>query len=171
MNNGKFKVKKKDNVATTTIIVKDEDLVGFDTSPVTNTLLSDALGSTEYYLINSSNQHKSTYFLYGKLPSDQFVLDLCSDNINMLVPWVLIASYDYYHCRSDGRVGSLISDQTFDFLMKQLAINWTKVLHKHKKLLNLASLKSGSLYYIRDHDYPEIVKSVTSQMINAKLER
>lgn len=60
-------------------------------------------------------------------------------NINMLVPWYLMASYMYYI-----RDYSLLSDGYFDQLCEQLRAAWDRVEHFHKHLVNIEDLSAGT---------------------------
>lgn len=74
-------------------------------------------------------------------------------NYNMLVPWVLILSYGYY-IRHD----NLISDHTFDLMMKMLLKHFDEVEHVHKYLITKDDLKAGTMYGLKNDDYPKIVR-------------
>jgi len=73
---------------------------------------------------------------------------------NLIVPWFLMASYLYYHKNL-----SLFSDEYYDELSKELLSRWDQVEHRHKHLITKENLIAGSLYTLKEEDYPEICKS------------
>lgn len=80
---------------------------------------------------------------------------------NMLIPWVLILSYGYY-IRHD----SIVSDTTFDLMMKTLLDNFDEVDHVHKHLITKDDLSAGTMYTLRHDDYPKIVVGAWFQIIS-----
>ena len=73
-----------------------------------------------------------------------------SMNPNELVSWFLIASYAYY------KLGChVMSDRTFDILVKRLKRLYSKADHPHKHLITKSHLNATTGY---DIDYPNIVK-------------
>lgn len=72
----------------------------------------------------------------------------------MAVPWLLMASWLYYH-----KGVSLLSDSLFDWICKTAGMNWELVArHRHSALITPIDLFAGSLYRLRPEDYPEITK-------------
>ena len=69
---------------------------------------------------------------------------------NQLVSWFLISSYCYYDV---GR--SIMSDQSFDYLVQRLKEEWHNVDHPHKELITESHLEATTGY---DIDYPTIVR-------------
>ena len=75
----------------------------------------------------------------------------------MLVPYYLMFSYAYYKENE-----SLIPDAEYDKICQDLITNWNDITHWHKRLLNLESLKAGTVYDIR---YPERVVNAALALI------
>lgn len=76
------------------------------------------------------------------------------------VPWLLMASWLYYH-----RGVSILSDSMFDWVCKTAGMNWDAVSgHRHARLITPIDLFSGSLYRLRPEDYPEMTRD-TAEML------
>jgi hypothetical protein len=75
-------------------------------------------------------------------------------NPNLIFPWFLMASYLYYHKNL-----SLFSDEYYDELSKELLSSWDQVEHRHKHLILKGHLIAGSLYTLKEEDYPEMCKA------------
>lgn len=73
---------------------------------------------------------------------------------DMIVPWFLMASYLYYHTNQ-----SLLSDGYYDELSKELLSRWDQVEHRHKYLITKDDLIAGSLYRLKEEEYPMLVKA------------
>ena len=69
---------------------------------------------------------------------------------NMLVPYYLIYSYLYYK-----RDTSLVSDEEYDSICKELYECWDRIPHFHKHIISKEDLLSGTGY---DLKYPDRVK-------------
>ena len=82
-------------------------------------------------------------------------------SLNQLVPYFLMASYLYYIHDI-----SLFKDEEFDMLCKMLYDNWKNIQHPHKYLIKKKSLKEGTGFYLRERDYPTIVRSAAYQLYN-----
>jgi hypothetical protein len=80
--------------------------------------------------------------------------ELIEFNPHLIVPWFIMASYLYYHKNL-----SLFSDEYYDELSKELLSRWDQVEHRHKHLITKEHLIAGSLYTLKEEDYPEICKS------------
>lgn len=65
----------------------------------------------------------------------------------------LMASYLYYI-----RYQSVMPDSEYDALAKQLLEQWDTFDHAHKFLVTPEDLKAGTLYSLKDEQYPMIVK-------------
>lgn len=65
----------------------------------------------------------------------------------------LMCSYLYYI-----RYQSVVGDEDYDGLSKLLRECWGGLEHPHKALVTLEDLAAGSLYKLREEDYPMIVK-------------
>lgn len=86
---------------------------------------------------------------------DKHCLDLVDDNINMLVPWYLMAAYAYY---VEDR--PILSDSIFDRLAKKMLSNWDQIEHFHKDLITKDDLKAGT--YLGE--YPTRVKFAVTDL-------
>lgn len=85
-------------------------------------------------------------------------------NKNMLVPWVLMAGYAYYvHDQS------MLSDELFDELMTKLKGSWLSVKHRHKKLIKMEHLKAGTLYDLKEQDYPLLTRDAAASLLKEHL--
>lgn len=65
----------------------------------------------------------------------------------------LMASYTYYI-----RYASVMPDAEYDQLAKMLRTSWPYFDHQHKHLVTLEDLNAGTLFRLKEEDYPEIVK-------------
>jgi len=65
----------------------------------------------------------------------------------------LMASYLYYI-----RYQSVMPDSEYDEMAKVLLEQWDMFEHQHKHLVTPEDLKAGTLFRLRDEDYPLIVK-------------
>lgn len=79
-------------------------------------------------------------------------------DLNLGVPWYLMASYAYYELDAP-----FLSDAAFDKLAKHLLRRWPLVRHRHKHLITEGDLEAGSLL---TRDFPEIVKGATLDLIH-----
>ena len=80
---------------------------------------------------------------------DEHASKLFANNINMMVPWYLMASYAYYE-QSD----PIFSDQFFDDMGKTMLAVWDDIEHFHKEFITVDDLNAGT--YLGK--YPERVK-------------
>lgn len=62
----------------------------------------------------------------------------------LLVPHYLIHCYLYYECGV-----SIISDRSFDLLARRLQLEWDLANHRHRRMIERASLSSGGSYLVR----------------------
>jgi NAD-dependent DNA ligase len=81
--------------------------------------------------------------------------DSIETDINLAVPWFLMAAYAYY-VEDD----PILTDAQYDRLVKKMINNWDKIQHRHKALISLDELKAGS--YLGK--YPSIVEGAVKQM-------
>lgn len=86
---------------------------------------------------------------------DKECFDLIDTNINMLVPWYLMAAYAYY-VEDD----PILTDQMYDNIVKKLITHWDEIEHQHKHLLTLDSLKAGT--YLGE--YPSRVRGAVRDL-------
>jgi hypothetical protein len=73
---------------------------------------------------------------------------------NLMVPWFLMASYLYYHENE-----SMFSDEYYDALSKELLLKWDQVEHSHKHLIDVDDLMAGSMYRLKELDYPSMCRA------------
>ncbi len=76
---------------------------------------------------------------------------------SQLVSWFLISSYCYYEV---GR--SIMSDPSFDYLVKRLKEEWDNTDHPHKELITESHLNATTGY---DIDYPTIVRMSGNELL------
>lgn len=88
---------------------------------------------------------------------DNECLDICDQNINMTVPWYIMAAYAYY-VEDD----PILSDTMFDSLAKKILKNWDTIEHFHKHHLNEDMLVGGT--YLGD--YPSRVEGAIKELKN-----
>ena len=92
------------------------------------------------------------------------VLDgMCKVAIKMapmsIVPWWLMASYLYYvHDLS------LLSDALYDQLAKDMLASWGDIKHPHKHMITPDHLKAGSLFSLKEEDYPLMTRYAAAQL-------
>jgi hypothetical protein len=79
---------------------------------------------------------------------------------NMVIPWLLMASYAYY-CLDD----CIISDGLYDTLCKEALLKWDDLDHHHKHLITKDALLAGSLCQLKDVDYPSVAKGATEALL------
>ena len=80
---------------------------------------------------------------------DKHCLDIIEKNMNMLVPYYIMAAYSYY-IEDD----PIISDATYDQIGKWLLENYDIVEHQHKHLIDKEQLEAGTCLI----QYPTIIK-------------
>ena len=81
-------------------------------------------------------------------------LKRCVQNPNMVVPYLLMASYLYY-CKDEAPP---LQDHEYDWLCSYARQNWSRIQHPHKRLIKKSWLEAGSLYKLREDEYPMMVK-------------
>ncbi len=86
---------------------------------------------------------------------DSYAEDVFAENINMMVPYYLMASYAYY--KQDDPI---FSDGFYDNLAKSILERWDEITHWHKEYLNKDALEAGS--YLGD--YPSIVEGALKSL-------
>jgi hypothetical protein len=80
---------------------------------------------------------------------DDYAAEIFADNINMMVPWYLMAAYAYY--KQDEPI---LTDAFFDAMGKTMLERWDDINHYHKHLITVDDLAAGT--YLGD--YPSIIK-------------
>lgn len=84
--------------------------------------------------------------------------DVVGANVNLSVPWYLMASYAYYELDSP-----FIPDGDFDDLAKLMLSRWDDIQHPHKDYITKDDLKGGTLLR---RDYPEITKDAAIRLLS-----
>lgn len=93
-------------------------------------------------------------------PAQRLKEALTTQGVNMAVPWVLMASYLYYH-----RDTTILTDQQFDGLTKLVRAKWSEITHFHKDLLAcLLEQDHSSLHHIPEAAYPQRCRSAACRL-------
>ncbi len=71
---------------------------------------------------------------------------LFREDVNMMVPWALIASYAYYK-----KDQNIFSDLFFDKMLRVMYSKWDDINHRHKGLIRKGA---KSLFYLAENEYP-----------------
>ena len=74
-----------------------------------------------------------------KATLDQKAAELFAENINMMVPYYLMASYAYY--KQDDPI---FSDDFFDAMAKTMLERWDDIEHMHKVYISKNDLIAGT---------------------------
>lgn len=90
---------------------------------------------------------------------DDYAAEIFADNINMMVPWYLMAAYAYY--KQDEPI---LSDAFFDDMGKTMLEVWDDIDHLHKHLVTRDDLQAGT--YLGD--YPSRVKGAIEELKKMK---
>ena len=93
----------------------------------------------------------------GKVNFDQTAALLFMENLNMMVPWYLMASYAYY--KEDDPI---FSDAFFDNMGKTMLERWDDIEHWHKEYINKGDLEAGTFL----GEYPSRVKGALKNLRN-----
>ena len=80
---------------------------------------------------------------------DDHAEKLFDENINMMVPWYLMASYAYYE-----EDDAIFSDGFFDDMGKTMLACWDDIEHFHKEYITKGDLEAGTFL----GKYPSRVK-------------
>ena len=86
---------------------------------------------------------------------DDHAAEIFAKNINMMVPYYLMASYAYY-VEDD----PIFSDAFYDNLAKTILAVWDSIEHRHKHILNTDMLEAGSFV----GEYPSIVSGALESL-------
>lgn len=70
---------------------------------------------------------------------DDIAAERFATNINLMVPWYLMAAYAYY--KDDDPI---LSDHFFDDMAKTMLAVWDDIEHFHKHLINVDDLNGGT---------------------------
>ena len=87
---------------------------------------------------------------------DDYAAEIFADNINMMVPWYLMAAYAYY--KQDEPI---LSDAFFDAMGKTMLERWDDINHFHKHLITVDDLRAGT--YLGD--YPSIIEGAIEELL------
>ena len=68
-----------------------------------------------------------------------YAAELFAKNVNMMIPWYLMASYAYY--KEDKPI---FSDGFFDNMAKTMLECWDDIEHYHKDFVSKDDLKAGT---------------------------
>ena len=74
-----------------------------------------------------------------KATLDQKAAELFAENINMMVPYYLMASYAYYK-----EYDPIFSDDFFDAMAKTMLERWDDIEHMHKVYISKNDLRAGT---------------------------
>ena len=86
---------------------------------------------------------------------DQQCIQIVGDNINMTVPWYIMAAYAYYVDDDP-----ILEDHIFDRLSTKMLAHWDEIEHFHKHFLNKEMLEAGT--YLGE--YPSRVKDAVMEL-------
>jgi hypothetical protein len=85
------------------------------------------------------------------------------ENLPLMLQRFLTASYAYYRLNE-----SVMSDSEYDHHARTLLLHWSEFDHVHKHLVTEADLEAGTLYGLKEEDYPGMVKGAARHLINSK---
>ena len=86
---------------------------------------------------------------------DKLCLETVDSNINMLVPWYLMAAYAYYV-----EDNPILSDMLFDRMSKKMLQNYDQIEHVHKDFITKADLEAGTFL----GEYPSRIKGAVAAL-------
>ena len=86
---------------------------------------------------------------------DNHAAKLFAKNINMMVPWYLMASYAYY-VQDD----AIFSDGFFDEMGKTMLTAWDDIEHFHKEHISKCDLEAGTFL----GEYPSRVEGALAEV-------
>ena len=86
---------------------------------------------------------------------DNQCIQIVGSNVNMCVPWYIMAAYAYYV-----EDNPLLEDHTFDHLATKILNHWEDIEHFHKHFLNKDMLTAGT--YLGE--YPSRVKGAVAEL-------
>lgn len=80
-----------------------------------------------------------------------------------IIAWWLMASYLYYvHDLS------LLSDDLYDEMAKDMLRCWGDLKHPHKHLITVDHLQAGSLYNLGELDYPLMTRCAAAHLVKSE---
>ncbi len=74
---------------------------------------------------------------------------------------ILTCSYLYYHRPAER---AICSDSDFDKICKEALSKWGEIEHMHKHLITEGDLQAGTMFGLKERDYPNIVKVLAMNM-------
>ena len=86
---------------------------------------------------------------------DSHADEIIKNNINMSVPYYLMASYAYY-VEDD----PIFSDAFYDELAKTILAEWDNITHRHREVIDKDALEAGSFL----GEYPSIVEGALKSL-------
>lgn len=86
---------------------------------------------------------------------DEHAAKIFEQNINMMVPWYLMASYAYY--KEDD---AILSDGFFDEMGKTMLAVWDDIEHFHKEYISVDDLQAGTFL----GEYPSRVQGALAEV-------
>jgi hypothetical protein len=89
---------------------------------------------------------------------DKVCIDSIDTNINMAVPWYLMAAYSYYVLDDP-----ILSDSRFDRMAKLMLERWDEINHMHKHLIAKSDLEAGT--YLGE--YPSRIEGAVKSLKEA----
>lgn len=78
----------------------------------------------------------------------------------------LMASYAYY---CNGTPFSIMTDEEYDSIASELLDSWDIFEHQHKHLITKEDLQCGTLYSLKEKDYPRMIVSAVNLYHNKKM--
>ena len=81
--------------------------------------------------------------------------EICDNNINMMIPWYLMAAYAYYE-----QDDPILEDSTFDRLAKKILKDWNEIEHFHKEYLTIDMLEASTFI----GEYPNRIKGAVDEI-------
>lgn len=105
------------------------------------------------------------------LPLDSYCRGVLAEQPDAIVAWWLMASWLYYVGFPDNdypgepRFESLLTDEYFDELSRDLLARWAEIRHPHKHLINREMLQAGTGFTLHNRDYPSITKGAALQLV------
>ena len=86
---------------------------------------------------------------------DSHADEIIKNNINMSVPYYLMASYAYY-VEDD----PIFSDAFYDELAKTILAEWNNITHRHRDVIDKDALEAGSFL----GKYPSIIEGALKSL-------
>jgi len=93
---------------------------------------------------------------------DKEFMDVTDRDIDMLVPWFLMASYAY-----DVQEEPILSDATYDKMLRRMIDNWDDINHPNKHYILKDDLETGKFRC----EYPKRVKDAINTLKDSCYEK